>query len=101
MGHEGYSRVLELDPISGAELWSWAPEPPETFFSVFCGSATRLAGGNTLVTESCNGRALEITPDGQVVWAFISPHRAGKEGELVAALFEVTRLPTPPVWLEK
>ena len=103
MGHRGYSQVLEVDAISGEERWSYRGDPPESFFSMFCGVARRLSGGNTLVTESCNGRALEVTPEGEVVWAFRSPHRAGEHGELVAVLFEVERVSEERVagWLER
>ena len=73
--------------------WTFGGEPPESLFSVFCGAASRLANGNTLITESCNGRALEVTSSGAVVWSFLSPHRAGDSDELVAALFEVERIP--------
>lgn len=103
MGNEGYSRVMEIDAVTRSPRWTWQGERAEDFFSVFCGAATRLPRGNTLVTESCNGRAFEVTPDGRVVWSFLSPHRAGEAGELVAALFEVQRLPpdTPLDWLRK
>jgi len=100
MGHAGYSRALEVGTLSGEERWSFGGEPPQAFFSVFCGAATRLAGGNTLVTESTAGRAYEVSPEGEVVWAFASPHRAGPDGELVAALFEVSRVPRP-IWLDR
>lgn len=94
MGHAGYSRALEVDALDPTRVrWSFGGDPPENFFSVFCGAATRLPGGNTLVTESCNGRALEVTPEGEVVWSFVSPHRTGPDLGLVAALFEVERLP--------
>lgn len=102
MGHAGYSRALEVDaPDVGRVKWSFGGDPPEDFFSVFCGTAQRLPGGNTLVTESCNGRALEVTADGRVVWSFVSPHRAGPGAGLVAALFEVERLPyaSTAAWL--
>jgi hypothetical protein len=52
-----------------------------------------LQNGNTLITESEMARALEITPEGQVVWEFVNPHRAGEKQELVATLFEVIRYP--------
>lgn len=100
MGHGGYSRALEIDLVTGEERWSFGGEPPESFFSVFCGAATRLGGGSTLVTESTSGRAFEVSAGGEVLWAFSSPHRAGPEGELVAALFEVSRVPWP-AWLDR
>jgi hypothetical protein len=34
------------------------------------------------------GRALEVTPDGEIAWDFFSPHRAGPNNELVATLWK-------------
>ena len=34
-----------------------------------------------------------MTGDGSVVWEFVSPHRAGEHDALIAALFEMERLP--------
>lgn len=102
MGHAGYSQVLELDPTDGTELWAYRGDPAQSFFSVFCGTASRLPNGNTLVTESCRGGALEVTPSGSVAWAFRSPHRAGENDDLVAVLFEVERIPEAQLdWLKR
>jgi hypothetical protein len=60
--------------------------------SATCGTRARLPNGNTLITESDNGRALEVNRGGEVVWEFYNPHRAGKDSELVATLFEMIRL---------
>jgi hypothetical protein len=89
----GRSRVVELDPTSGKLLWQFGGTEDVDLFSKTLGSVQRLANGNTLVTESENGRALEITRAGRIVWEFHSPHRAGERGELVAVLFEMLRLP--------
>jgi hypothetical protein len=61
-----------------------------------------LPNGNTLITESDNGRAFEVTREGEIVWEFLSPHRAGEDGEFVATLPEVIRLPKdfPLDWLQ-
>ncbi len=95
------SRVLELNPPSCDIVWSYQGDPPETFYSVYCGTETRMPNGNTLITETCAGRAFEVTASGEIVWEFASPHRAGEHGELVAALFDLIRLPEPPAWLER
>ena len=87
-GENGGSRVLELDLGSGEVGWQLGG-----FLSHEAGSVQRLANGNTLVTESERGRAVELDRDGEVVWEFLSPHRAGHDNELVATLFEVVRLP--------
>ncbi len=92
-GYRGHSRVLELDLRSGGVAWEFHGEPAEQFSSPEAGSCQRLSNGNTLITESERGRAFEVTPAGEVVWEFRSPHRAGPRRELVATLFEVVRLP--------
>ena len=87
------SRVLEFDPGTGESVWSYQADRPDEFFSAASGSCQRLPGGNTLVVESNAGRAFELTPAKEIVWEFRSPHRAGDDGELVANLFDLVRLP--------
>ncbi|MEM7201599.1 MAG: arylsulfotransferase family protein [Planctomycetota bacterium] len=92
MGNNGKSRVLELDPLTHALAWSYEGEPDMPLESGTLGSCQRLPNGNTLITESEPGRVIEVTPEGDVVWEFINPYRAGEAGELIASLFEVVRL---------
>lgn len=86
------SRVMEIDPLTGRTVWEYGGGGVD-FFSKTMGSCQRLSNGNTLITESENGRAFEVTRDGRVVWEFYNPNRAGDQGELVAVLFEMLRLP--------
>lgn len=90
---EGRSRVVEIDPRTGAVRWQFGGRPGVDLFSKTLGSCQRLPNGNTLITESEAGRALEVTRAGRVVWEFHNPHRTGERGELVAVLFEMIRLP--------
>ncbi|MCL4838060.1 MAG: arylsulfotransferase family protein [Thermoanaerobaculia bacterium] len=92
-GLDGASRALEVDPLTGEIAWSWSGESGRPLSSPEAGTAERLANGNTLVVESEAGRALEIGPEGEVVWEFVSPHRAGRANELVATLFEMRSVP--------
>lgn len=87
------SRLLEIDPLTGDVAWQFGGTPEVDFFSMNLGSCQRLPNGNTLVSESRNGRAFEVTPEGRIVWEFYNPHRAGERDELVAVLFEMLRLP--------
>ncbi|MEM9382521.1 MAG: arylsulfotransferase family protein, partial [Planctomycetota bacterium] len=100
-GAPGRARVLEVDPSSGDVLWTYAGVPPVGLMSPVGGSCQRLANGNTLVIESTRGRAVEVTPEGDVVWEFSSPHRAGEDEELVAFLPDVVRIDRAAVqaWL--
>lgn len=85
------SAVETYDPVTMRKTWSYAGTDTDPFYSETCGAAERLPNGNTLVTESDNGRAFEVTADGTIVWEFLNPNRAGPEGEYIAALFEVAR----------
>lgn len=100
-GHDGFSRLLEIDPASGAVTWSHGGEPPRDFASAIGGTCARLPNGNTLATLSVPGRAVELDPAGEVAWELRTPHRAGEHDELIAMLFEVQRLPEAAVreWL--
>jgi hypothetical protein len=68
--HRGWSRVLELDPLSGRSIWSYSAPG---FFTKTRGSCQRLANGNTLICESERGRIFEVTPDGALAWEFWNP----------------------------
>jgi len=96
------SEVMELDPFSQTVAWSYRGTPERPFYSETCGSNQRLPNGNTLITESDNGRAFEVTPERTIVWEYINPNHAGPDGEYIATLFEVVRLPSEkrPDWME-
>lgn len=87
------SRALEIDPATMENVWEYRGDSDDPLYSEFIGAVQRLPNGNTLITESENGRVIEVTPDGKVVWQFHSPHRAGDDGEFVAALCRMRRLP--------
>ena len=99
-GRSRRSRVVALDPrVSSIEtLW---PPPGMTFSSQQMGTVARLENGNLLAIESERGAAFEITPAGDVVWEFRSPHRAGPRGELVAVLADLVRLRVATPFLER
>jgi hypothetical protein len=77
-----YSRVVELNPVTLEKVWQYPNfEHPGAagmaytrLYSKFISSAQRLANGNTLVTEGASGRILEITPQHEIVWEYISPY---------------------------
>jgi hypothetical protein len=77
---DGGSRVVEIDPISRKIVWQYTGEnsdrPVWSFFSPFISSARRLPNGNTLIDEGLNGRFFQITPDGHIVWEYLSPYFA-------------------------
>jgi hypothetical protein len=64
------SRVLEIDPVSLALVWSYTAGAQ--FFSSNISGMQRLPNGNTLITEGAGGRVFEVTSDRQIVWEFMN-----------------------------
>ncbi|NLC37982.1 MAG: thioredoxin [Clostridia bacterium] len=81
-----YSRVLEFDPTTLQIVWQYTPveagyvHPVDSnrFYSPFISGAQRLPNGNTLITEGSGGRIIEVTPDHEIVWEYISPYWGSK-----------------------
>jgi len=67
------SRIVEFNPETGETVWQYKGAPPYTFFSPNISGAQRLASGNTLICEGQWGRVFEVTPDGDIVWEYVSP----------------------------
>ena len=82
--------------------WEYRGDHERPFYTKWCGSSARLPNGNTLITESDDGRAFEVTREGEIVWEFYNPHRVGADYEKIATLFELIRLPEdfPTDWAE-
>ena len=101
--HDTWTKIHEMT-LGGKIVWTYdsATANGNKGKRVHVHAFQRLANGNTLATESDAGRALEIAPDGGVVWEFSNPHRAGPDNEYVATLFEVERIDPAYVagWLE-
>ena len=72
---KGRSRAIELDPLTGTIVWQYQSQPPTSFYTPSKGSSQRLPNGNTLLAESDRGQAIEVTPEGEIVWKFVCPHR--------------------------
>jgi hypothetical protein len=101
-GNGGHSRAIEFRPVTQEVAWSYQGQPPETFHSREAGTLERLANGNTLINESEQGRGFEVTRDGEIVWEFLNPHRAGEQDELIAALYDLVRIDRERCgWLEQ
>ena len=56
------------------DLGYMQPFIADHFYSCYISSAQRLPNGNTLITEGSDGRLLEVTPDHEIVWEYISPY---------------------------
>ena len=102
-GTPGRSSVIEFDLVAGRSVWQYRGSEDSPFFSKHLGTAQRLPNGNTLITESNSGRAFEVTRDDRTVWEFYNPHRAGENGQYIATIFELLRLPPefPTDWIPR
>jgi hypothetical protein len=100
-GHE-VSEVLEFDPLTHEVFWSCKGDSAAPFYTLDQGRNQRLPNGNTLITESSNGRAFEVTPENTIVWEYVNPKRAGEDDELIASIPVIERLPRdfPLEWLK-
>jgi hypothetical protein len=90
----GYSRVVEMDPVTETIVWEYSAQRPEDFHSKYRGSAQRLSNGNTLICESDIGRVFEVTEEGEVVWTWLNPTTRDGRRE---ALYRFMRLPAAQV----
>lgn len=84
------SQVVEVDPRTDAVTWRYAPG--KDFFSDIRGACQRLSNGNTLITLSQTGHALEVAPAGRTIWEYANPSVAAdgvREG-----IFRMTRVPS-------
>jgi hypothetical protein len=73
--YRGFSRVLELNPVSLKIEWEYKAS---NFFTKSEGYAQRLPNGNTLITESEKGRVIEVTQEKEIVWEFHHPEKQNK-----------------------
>jgi len=78
----GWSRVIEVNPITEKIVWEYHATPKKDFHSAEVSNAQRLPNGNTLICEGWANRIFEITQQGEIVWDFISTFNtmAGTEG---------------------
>lgn len=92
-GKGGASRIIEYDPAKGSIDWRFVGTAKEPLHSGVYGSVQRLGNGNTMIVESTNGRAMEVTPEGKIVWDYRSPHRKMiDDQQYVSPLFDVVRI---------
>ena len=92
-GRANESAIWEFNPVTREVYWCYRGDNRHPFFTEGCGTAQRLPNGNTLITESDNGRAFEVTRGKEIVWEFYNPHRTGGNREYIAMLSELLRLP--------
>jgi len=69
-----FSRAIEVNPSTNEIVWKYQEPRMWNFFSPRISNAERLPNGNTLINEGMFGRFFEVTPQGDVVWEYVTPH---------------------------
>lgn len=86
--HPSSRIVLEHAPSGDTEVYFEGTEKTP-FYTDIMGKHQWLPNGNLLITETREGRAFEVTPEGDIVWDYYNV--AGKD--VLAIIDEVQRLP--------
>lgn len=74
-----FSRVIEVNSQTMDIIWEFKEDTIADFYSSILGGCQRLKNGNTLVCDSSGGRIIEVTPEKEVVWEYISPYKQSHE----------------------
>ena len=67
------SNIIQFNKDTGKETWRYEAPMAWTFYTHVMGGVERLPNGNTLITESVNGRIFEVTHESELVWDYINP----------------------------
>ena len=94
---EKASRVVEVDPATKKIVWEYRGTEADPFYSYSRGSSQKLENGNVLIAESNRGRALEVTPNGEIVWEYLNPQVSLTKMKR-GTFYRMTRV--PPGFLE-
>lgn len=80
-GPGGASRVAKFDPQSLRIKWGFHGTENRRFHCTWWGKQTPLSDGNVLISDSLNGRILEVTRNNDIVWEWHTPSVATFEGK--------------------
>ena len=67
--------VPQTGPFEPADAsWTYDANDSTDVHAMFISSSNRLQNGNTFVNFGPQGKFVEVTPDGEVVWEYWSPY---------------------------
>lgn len=85
----GGSRILAIDPGTEQVATLYGERAGEDFYTDTRGEQQPLENGNLLISESDEGHAFEVDPDGKIVWSYVNRWTNGSVGKI----FQATRYP--------
>ena len=56
-------------------VWTYVAQDTLSFYSSYISSAHRMDNGNTFIFEGARGRSFEVTPEGKIVWEYLTQFR--------------------------
>ncbi|UWN48062.1 hypothetical protein ASALC70_00240 [Alcanivorax sp. ALC70] len=95
LGHfekDNRTRIVEVDPEDERIVARYTGDAKHPFDSGLRGAVEELPNGDWLITESDGGRLLEVAPDGDIVWEFVNPVRAGDQDQYIPVVSAAQRL---------
>jgi hypothetical protein len=77
-----YHLLMDSDVRRKQVVWSYTSEDQSDFYAPNISGAQRLANGNTFITSGPSGELFEISPEGQILWWYVSPYGGSMESGL-------------------
>ena len=83
----GYSRILEIDPVTREVVWSYEGTDQTPFYTDHGGVQQLLPNGNVLVVETQGGRVFEVARGSAepIVWEYVNLQEPGLVGSISGA----------------
>ncbi len=79
----GGSRVIEFDPVSREVVWQYPRHQDQRMDNRYRAGQQKLPNGNVLINDFYQGRLLEVTEAGEIVWEYHCPFAHPKRADLV------------------
>jgi hypothetical protein len=86
-----YSSIYQIKPLTNSDgnyilmdnkrfgpkepEWKYIAKDTISFYGSFISGAQRMKNGNTFINEGPKARFFEVTPDGEIVWEYLSQYR--------------------------
>ncbi len=80
-----YSRIVELDARTGQSRVVFSGQSAARFYSQTMGRQQKLDNGNFMIASTREGRALEVSADGRLLWQYFNNIGDGYAGLLPEA----------------
>lgn len=74
-----YLLLMDANVWREQVIWSYTSEDRSDFYAPNISGAQRLANGNTFITSGPSGELFEISPEGRILWLYVSPFGGSME----------------------